>query len=263
MRRYKKAVLMGAFGRINMESIKLQKYVADCGLMSRRAAEKEIEAGNFAVNGVTATVGMRVDPQSDAVTYKGKTVEPDSRRKVYIILNKPKGVVTTMNDEKGRKNVKDIVDVGVRVYPVGRLDLNSEGLLLMTNDGEFANSVAHPSGEIKKVYSVTVKGRISNEELDRLRAVRELDGEKIAPVGVELVSRNETSSVVRFTLSEGKNREIRRICEKIGVVISQLKRISLGPIRLGDLKTGDYRELTGAELKALKNAIAGKGDKRK
>lgn len=240
-----------------MESVKLQKYVAECGLMSRRAAEKEIEAGNFAVNGVTASIGMRIDPDNDAVTYKGRSVVMKSARKVYIILNKPKGVVTTMSDEKGRKTVAEIVDVGTRVYPVGRLDLNSEGLLLMTNDGELANAIAHPSGEIKKVYSVTLKGKVENEELDRLRAVRELDGERIVPVGIELVSRNDQSSVVRFTLSEGKNREIRRICETVGVTVAKLKRISLGPIRLGDLKAGEYRELNSTELRSLKNAVKG------
>ena len=242
-----------------MENVKLQKYVAECGLMSRRAAEKEIAAGNFAVNGVTASIGMRIDPNNDSVTYKGKSVVAESGRKVYIILNKPKGVVTTMSDEKGRKTVADIIDVGTRVYPVGRLDLNSEGLLLMTNDGELTNKIAHPSGEIKKIYSVTLKGKVQNEELDRLRAVRELDGEKISPVGVELISRNDVSSVVRFTLSEGKNREIRRICETVGVTVTKLKRISLGPIRLGDLKTGEYRELTSSELRALKNAVSKKG----
>lgn len=241
-----------------MEGIKLQKYIAECGLMSRRAAEKEIEAGYFAVNGITATIGMRIDPNSDAVTYKGKPLNKESDRKLYIMLYKPKGVVTTMNDEKGRKSVRDIVDVGTRVYPVGRLDLNSEGLLLMTNDGELTNAITHPSGEIKKVYSVTLKGKVENEELDRLRAVREIDGEKLAPFEVELVSRNENNSVVRFTLSEGKNREIRRICEKVGVYISKLKRISLGPLRLGDMKSGEYRELTGTELRALKNAIGKK-----
>lgn len=238
-----------------MEDIKLQKYVADCGLMSRRAAEREIEAGNFEVNGVTASIGMRIDPKNDAVTYKGKSVTHEIGRKVYIMLNKPKGTVTTMNDEKGRKSVKDIVDIGVRVYPVGRLDLNSEGLLLMTNDGELANAIMHPSGEITKIYSVTVKGKIQNEELDRLRAVRELDGERIAPVGVELVSRNDTESIIKFTLSEGKNREIRRICEQVGVFITRLRRTTLGPLQLGNLKTGEFRELTGNELRALKNAV--------
>ncbi len=241
-----------------MESIKLQKYVADCGLMSRRAAEKEIEAGFFAVNGVTATLGMRIDPQNDGITYKGKPLAQSKGRKVYMMLYKPKGVVTTMNDEKGRKSVKDIVDVGVRVYPVGRLDLNSEGLLLMTNDGELTNMITHPSGEINKIYSVTIKGNVSNEALDRMRATRELDGEKIAPVGVELISRNDTSSVVKFTLSEGKNREIRRICESVGLNISKLKRIALGPLRLGNMKSGEYRELTSSELRALKNAVSKK-----
>lgn len=245
-----------------MEEIKLQKYVADCGLMSRRAAEKEIEMGNFAVNGVTATIGMRVDPNNDAVTYKGKSVTPQGGRKVYIILYKPKGVVTTMNDEKGRKSVKDIVDIDTRVYPVGRLDLNSEGLLLMTNDGELTNLITHPRGEIQKIYTVTLKGKIENEELDRLRAVRDLDGEKIAPFGLELVTRNEQNSVVKFTLSEGKNREIRRICEQVGVNIAKLKRVALGPLRLGNMKSGEYRELTSSELRALKNAVSKKESKR-
>lgn len=241
-----------------MEDVKLQKYVAECGLMSRRAAEKEIEAGNFSVNGMIATLGMRIDPNNDAVTYKGKSVVPPQARKVYIMLYKPKGVVTTMSDEKGRKSVADIVDAGVRVYPVGRLDLNSEGLLLMTNDGELTNKISHPSGNIQKVYHVTLKGKVENEHLDRLRAVRELDGEKIAPVGVELITRNESQSVVKFTLSEGKNREIRRICEVVGVSISKLKRVSLGPIRLGELKSGEYRELSSSELRALKNAVGNK-----
>ncbi len=246
-----------------MEEIKLQKYVSDCGLMSRRAAEREIEAGNFQVNGVTATIGMRVDPHNDAVTYKGKSVTAESGRKVYIMLYKPKGVVTTMSDEKGRKSVKDIVDVGVRVYPVGRLDLNSEGLLLMTNDGELTNAITHPRNEIQKVYTVTLKGKVENEELDRLRAVRDLDGEKIAPFGLELVTRNDQNSVVKFTLSEGKNREIRRICEQVGVNISKLKRVSLGPLHLGNMKSGEYRELTSSELRALKNALSKKENNKK
>ena len=246
-----------------MEEIKLQKYVSDCGLMSRRAAEREIETGNFQVNGVTATIGMRVDPHNDAVTYKGKSVTAESGRKVYIMLYKPKGVVTTMSDEKGRKSVKDIVDVGVRVYPVGRLDLNSEGLLLMTNDGELTNAITHPRNEIQKVYTVTLKGKVENEELDRLRAVRDLDGEKIAPFGLELVTRNDQNSVVKFTLSEGKNREIRRICEQVGVNISKLKRVSLGPLRLGNMKSGEYRELTSSELRALKNALSKKENNKK
>lgn len=242
-----------------MEDIKLQKYVSDCGLMSRRAAEKEIAEGNFEVNGMTAAIGMRIDPKNDAVTYKGRPLNAQSGRKVYIMFNKPCGAVTTMSDEKGRKTVADLVNVGTRVYPVGRLDLNSEGLLLMTNDGELANAVMHPSGNIKKVYSVTLRGKVENQTLDRMRTLRELDGEEIAGAEVELVSRNETQSVVKFTLSEGKNREIRRICEAVGEYVLKLKRISLGPLQLGDLKTGEYRELNAHELRALKSAVAKKG----
>lgn len=240
-----------------MEDIKLQKYVSECGLMSRRAAEKEISEGNFEINGVVATLGMRVDPKNDAVTYKGRPLNPETDKKVYIILNKPKGVVTTMKDEKGRKNVSELVDAGVRVYPVGRLDLNSEGLLLMTNDGELANAVMHPSGMVKKVYSVTVKGKIDNNVIDKVRATRELDGERIAEFGLKLISRNENSSVLEFVLFEGKNREVRRLCEKEGLFVKKLKRIALGPLRLGELKTGEYRALTKQELDMLKKSVSG------
>jgi len=238
---------------------KLQKYAADCGLMSRRAAEKEIAAGFFTVNGEKATLGMRVDTQRDAVLYKGRPLNPTGNKKVYIMYNKPRGVVTTMSDEKGRRSIADEVDAGTRVYPVGRLDLNSEGLLLLTDDGALANAVMHPSGEIKKIYTVIVRGKIENETLDRLRAVRELDGEKIAPFGVELKRRDENTSELEFVLSEGKNREIRRICETAGVFVKKLKRIALGPLRLGGLKTGEYRELTKQELAALKKYIGGNG----
>ncbi len=235
--------------------VKLQKYVSDCGLMSRRAAEKEIAEGNFEINGVAANIGARVDPEKDAVTYKGHPLNPSGERKIYIMLNKPRGVVTTMNDEKGRRNVADKVsEIGRRVYPVGRLDLNSEGLILMTNDGEFANAVAHPSGNIKKVYRVTVRGKAENQQLDRIRALRELEGERIAPVEVEVKRRDENTSELEFILSEGKNREIRRICESVGLYVKKLKRISLGPLRIGDLKPGEYRELTKTELAAIKKA---------
>ena len=235
--------------------VKLQKYVSDCGLMSRRAAEKEIAGGNFEINGVTANIGARVDPDKDAVTYKGRPLNPSGERKIYIMLNKPRGVVTTMNDEKGRRNVADTVsEIGRRVYPVGRLDLNSEGLILMTNDGEFANAVAHPSGNIKKVYRVTVRGKAENPQLDRIRVLRELEGERIAPVEVEVKRRDENTSELEFILSEGKNREIRRICESVGLYVKKLKRISLGPLRIGDLKPGEYRELTKTELAAIKKA---------
>lgn len=230
---------------------KLQKYVSDCGLMSRRAAEREIENGHFAVNGIKARLGDRIDPAKDKVTYKGEILKK-SGKKVYLLLNKPAGVVTTMQDELGRKTVSALVErVGKRVYPVGRLDKDSEGLLLMTDDGEFANRIAHPSGGIRKVYIVMLAGRIDNNQLDALRAMRMLEGEPILPVEVTLVERSDNASKVRFALSEGKNRQIRRMCEAVGLSVMQLRRVQMGNLTLGGLEIGTYRHLTDEERKGL------------
>lgn len=236
---------------------KLQKFVSDCGLMSRRAAEREIENGHFVINGTKAKLGDRVDPSKDRVTYKG-TVLKKSGRKVYILLNKPAGVVTTMQDEHGRRTVAELVaDLGKRVYPVGRLDKDSEGLLLMTDDGEFANRIAHPSGNIRKVYFVMLAGRIDNNQLDALRAMRVLEGEPIQPVEVTLVERSDNASKVRFVLSEGKNRQIRRMCEALGLSVMQLRRVQLGNLTLGKLESGAYRHLTDDEKKGLQKLLIG------
>ena len=229
-----------------METVKLQKYVAECGLMSRRAAEKEIENGNFAVNGVTATLGMRIDPNNDAVTYKGKSVVKESERKVYIMLNKPKGVVTTMSDEKGRKSVADIVDAGVRVYPVGRLDMDSEGLLLMTNDGEFANRLMHPKHEVEKTYLTWVSD-YSPAALERLKQPIELDGYRIRAPKVKPVK----PGLLEITIHEGRNRQVRRMCEAAGMHVTRLKRIREGCLLLGDLPLGTWRYLTPKEVEEL------------
>ena len=237
----------------NNEGIKLQKYVSDCGLMSRRKAETEIENGAFTINGVAAVSGNRVFPGKDTVEYRGKPVLPQSK-KYYIMLNKPQGYVTTTSDELGRKNVCSLVDVNARLYPVGRLDYNSEGLLLLTNDGEFANIMTHPRYVHKKRYLVTVAGRIENNALDMIQHIRELDGEPINPVSVKLVERSENASKLIFTLSEGKNREIRRICEKVDLSIMQLKRFALGPLLLGELAPGEWRHLTPKEIKELKRS---------
>ncbi len=237
----------------NNEGIKLQKYVSDCGLMSRRKAEAEIENGAFTINGVAAVPGNRVFPGKDVVEYRGEPVLPQSK-KYYIMLNKPQGYVTTTSDELGRKNVCSLVDVNARLYPVGRLDYNSEGLLLLTNDGEFANIMTHPRYEHKKRYLVTVAGRIENNALDMIQHIRELDGEPINPVSVKLIERSENASKLIFTLSEGKNREIRRICEKAGLSIMQLKRFALGPLLLGELAPGEWRHLTPKEIKELKRS---------
>ncbi len=237
---------------------KLQKYVSDCGLMSRRAAEKEIENGHFAVNGRKASLGDRIDPARDRVTYRGELLKK-SGRKTYLLLNKPAGVVTTLQDERGRQTVADLVaSVGKRVYPVGRLDKDSEGLLLLTDDGTFANKISHPSGHIRKTYLVMLAGKIENQQLDALRAMRRLDGEPIRPVEVSLLERGDTASKVKFVLCEGKNRQIRRMCEAVGLSVMQLRRTQIGSLSLGNLEIGSFRRLTAQERLSLEKQAEGK-----
>lgn len=228
--------------------------MADCGLMSRRAAEKEIEAGLVTVNGVKASVGDGVFPGKDRVVYKGRLVVP-KRRTLYYLVNKPQGVVTTMSDEFGRATVKDLLPEGERVYPVGRLDKDSEGLLLCTNDGALANKLMHPSYHLKKTYLVNVRGEVTGSEADRLRSMTELDGERISPAEVSIVSRSENASTLRFVLTEGKNRQIRRMCEACGLSVMQLKRVAIGPLTVRDLPVGGCRRLTDKEKEALFAAV--------
>ena len=182
---------------------RIQKYIAACGVMSRRAAEKEIAAGKVTVNGVKAEIGMSVSEKDD-IRIDGVPLKKETQ-KVTVMLNKPTGYVTTMSDELGRKTVSDLIDLPFRLYPAGRLDKDSEGLLIMTNDGELANRLTHPSASKKKIYHVYLRGNIENNALDSLRAMRTLDGEKINPVGVELLKRSPNGSVVKFVLTEGKN----------------------------------------------------------
>lgn len=241
-----------------MEKVRLQKYMADCGLMSRRAAEKEIEAGYVTVNGVTARIGESVIPGRDKVCYKGKPIGA-KKRHLYFLLNKPQGVVTTMSDEFGRTTVKDLLPTKERVYPVGRLDKDSEGLIICTNDGELANKLMHPAYHLKKTYIVNVRGYAEGSAVDALRAMRKLDDEPIAPAEVTLVSRNNNASVLRFVISEGKNRQIRRMCEHCGFSVMQLKRVSIGGININGLETGNWRHLTQKELTELKAAVEKRG----
>lgn len=235
-----------------MEKIRLQKFFTDQKIMSRRSAEKVIEAGNVKINGKTAKLGDKVDPQNDTVEFNGKIIENNTLSKKYIMLNKPIGYVSTVSDEKGRKCVLDLVrDVGERVYPVGRLDMFSDGLLIMTNDGELANRLTHPKNGITKKYSVLIKGEISPEALRTLTSPMDIDGYKIRPVGVHVVSVKNGNTNAIFTLHEGRNRQIRKMCEKCSLTVMRLTRIAIGSLKLGSLEKGKWRELTSAEIDYL------------
>ncbi len=220
--------------------------------MSRRAAEKEIAGGRVRVNGITAQVGDKVDPELDVVEYKGKVISYRKGEFTYIMLNKPVGCVTTADDEKGRKNVVELVSaLGKRVYPVGRLDMNSDGLLLLTDDGELANRLTHPRHNIPKIYWVNVTKVPTEEQLAILRSPLVLDGYRIQPVKTEIVSLNE-GAMLEMTLFEGRNRQIRRMCEAAGLKISRLTRVAIGELKLGDLPAGKWRHLTENEVEYLK-----------
>ena len=219
-------------------------------MTSRREAEKMILAGRVAVNGVTAVLGQTAVAGIDEIAVDGVPLEPKGGL-IYIMLNKPRGYITSMNDERGRKTVMDLVaDVGARVYPVGRLDLNSEGLLLMTNDGQFANAVAHPSNNKKKTYDVGVRGDVSDAEELLSRAI-DVGAHTVQAVSVALIKRTAEGGVLRITINEGRNRQIRNMCLKSGLAVHSLKRIKIGALELGSLRTGQWRHLTGEEKKAL------------
>ena len=230
--------------------IRLQKFLSEAGVASRRKAEDMIRAGAVKVNGRTAEIGDSVDPKKDTVTVKGKRVRKSSLR--YILLNKPRGYVTTTDDELGRKCVTQLVaDVKERVYPVGRLDRVSEGALLMTNDGEFANLMMHPSHHVSKTYRVTVRPGITAQQVETLECGVELDGRLTAPAEVHVISKEEGRAVLEIILREGRNRQIRRMCEALDLEVARLKRTAVGPIKLGMLQPGQWRDLTPAEVQTL------------
>ena len=238
-----------------MSEIRLQKFFTDCGVLSRRAAESEIAAGRVRVNGEIATVGQKIDPDRDRVEYLGKPLRQCLTARHYLLLNKPRGFVTTLSDEKGRPTVATLVqDVGCRVYPVGRLDMDSDGLLLLTDDGELTNRLTHPRHEIPKHYRVTVKGAVSPAQLERLNRSFLLDGYETLPAKVTAVDGAATHTVLAFELYEGRNRQIRRMCDEVGLAITQLTRVAIGAITLGDLPLGRYRHLTEKEVAYLKGS---------
>lgn len=232
---------------------RLQKYLSDNGIASRRAAEEQIKLGNVKVNGETAVIGQKIDTENDTVEYCGKTVNA-FEKKVYVMLNKPVGYVTTMHDEKNRKCVADLVeDVGVRIYPVGRLDYESEGLLIMTNDGELTNRLTHPRYHKPKTYLVRVGGTVDGDMAERLSQPADIDGYITKPAKVSVVTSGDDGTLLSVTISEGRNRQIRKMCEKQNLKVLSLKRISLGGIELGSLRAGQWRYLTKAEIELLRN----------
>ena len=236
-----------------MNSVKLQKYFSDCGITSRRAAEEEIKLGRVKVNGEVAELGLRIDPERDEIIYNGKRILPPNSEKTYILLNKPRGIVTSLSDEKGRATVINLLSgLDARVYPVGRLDMDSDGLLLLTNDGELTNVLTHPRHEIPKIYHVDIKGEVDAQTLAKLSSPLIIDGYKILPVKVTTVKKTASQTTLEMTLFEGRNRQIRKMCALCDLRITRLTRVALGNITLGDLPVGKWRFLTAPEVDYLK-----------
>lgn len=233
------------------EIIRLQKYLSGCGVASRRKAEEMILQNKVKINGKIASLGDKVNVKKDTVTVSGKKVVRN-KNKYYIMLHKPRGFITTMRDEMDRKCVAQLVtDVPDRVYPVGRLDRESEGMLLMTNDGEFANALTHPKRHVPKTYRVTVREKVTDDILSALTASMMIDGYKTTPAEVRVVTREESRTVMEMVLFEGRNRQIRKMCESQGLNVIRLKRTATGSVKLGMLPQGKWRDLTEEEVHKL------------
>lgn len=231
---------------------RLQKYMAKCGVASRRKCEEIILNGNVEVNGSFITeLGFKVN-ENDVVKVNGNIIKVEEN-KVYIILNKPTGYITSNSDEKDRKTILDIVNVKERIYPIGRLDYDSSGLLLLTNDGDVYNKIIHPKKEIEKRYLATVKGSFSKEQLEKFKAGVDIGGYITAPAKIKVVKEGKGNSVVEITIHEGKNRQVRRMCSAFNHEVLSLKRIAIGKLSLDDLKEGHWRYLNEKEISYLKS----------
>lgn len=234
---------------------RLQKLISDCGVCSRRAAEALIIEGRVTVNGAVAALGDSADLSSDLVAVDGVPLVV-SGEKTYIMLNKPRGYVSTLSDERGRPTVSELVaDLGRRVYPVGRLDMYSEGLLLMTDDGALANALTHPSFETPKTYRVRVAGEVTDRAMELLRSALVIDGRPITPAKVALQGTDGGSAVISVTITEGRNRQVRKMCEAAGLKVLRLCRVAEGGLSLGSLRSGEWRFLTDKEIAELQNCI--------
>ena len=237
-----------------MRDSRIQKVMGEVGLCSRRAAEQIIAEGRVTLNGRPVKVGDKMDTRKDLLAVDGKSIYIDKKQELhYIMLNKPRGYVTTLSDERGRKTVMDLLtEIKVRVFPVGRLDKDSEGLLIFTNDGEFTNLLSHPSHGVSKTYRVTVSPHALEEQIIKLTDGVVLDdGARTKPAVIRVVADDSERTVLEMTIKEGKNRQIRRMCEAVGLKLVRLKRTQLGPVKLGMLKPGAYRELSKSEINAL------------
>ena len=226
--------------------IRLNKYIAECGICSRRKADILIESGKVLVNDIVIKdLGVKIDDTKDQVKVDGKTISKEDKF-VYIMLNKPKGYVTTNSEQFGRKSVLDLIDTDYRIFPIGRLDMYTEGLLLLTNDGEFANKLMHPKNKVEKTYIANVKGNITEEKIENLRNGVDIGGYITKPAKVRIISKYKNE--IGIKISEGKNRQVRKMCEAVGLKVINLKRISIGKLNLGNLKIGEYRYLNKNEI---------------
>lgn len=232
---------------------RLQKYMASCGVASRRKCEEIILLGKIKVNDIVVTeLGFKVDPIKDKVEYEGQIIKKEEK-KVYIILNKPEGYISSVKDEKGRKTVLDIVKVKERIYPIGRLDYDSSGLLLLTNDGQIYNKIIHPREELIKKNIVVIKGEIVEKDIEAFKKGIDIGGYVTAPGEIKVISYDKGVSTVEISIHEGKNRQVRRMCASLNHDVLALKRISVGEIKLGYLKRGEWRELSKEELDYINN----------
>lgn len=236
--------------------IRLQKYMADCGIASRRKCEELILQGQVSVNDkITNTLGTKINPKKDIVKYKNKKIN-EKKKLVYIMLNKPIDYITTAKDEKGRPTVLDLItDIDVRLYPVGRLDSDTSGLLILTNDGDLTYKLTHPKSLTPKTYIAKIKGTPTSKELDKFKKGLKIEDYFTAPAKIQLVQVKDKSSIVKITITEGRNRQIRKMCKKIGHPVITLQRVSIGKVELGNLKEGEYRKLTNKEIDLLKSPL--------
>lgn len=234
------------------QKIRLQKYMADCGVASRRKCEEFILQGLVTVNGKPAELGCKVDPKRDRVVYSKKHITMEQEEeKVYLMLNKPKGCIAAASDDRGRETVVDLVNSPHRLYPVGRLDYNTEGLLFLTNDGDFAYALTHPKHQVEKGYEVVVSGKVTAQQVERLKQPFELDGYMTHGAKVTVLEEYPNKTLLYIGIGEGRNRQVRRMCEQTGLLIRKLRRVSVGGIQLGTLPMGKWRELSRQEVDKL------------